>query len=374
MIDEAFDGWREAKNKYDYALYFDQWCKRDVEAMVLRDRNHPSIFMWSTGNEILERKKPEAVETAKMLAGTIKKLDPTRPVTSAMTTWDNEWEIFDPLMAAHDVCGYNYQLHRATADHQRVPSRIIVHTESYPRDAFANWQLVQDNNYIIGDFVWTAMDYLGESSIGRWYYSGEVPGQHWENDFFPWHGAYCGDIDLIGWRKPISHYRSMLYNNNEKLYMAVREPAPEPLEIKETMWSVWPTWESWTWPGFEGKDIQVEVYSNYQKVRLYLNNKLIGEQLTTPEQQFKATFSVPYTPGLLKAVGVEDDKEMESTMLQTSGDAAKIKLTADRKEILANGQDLSFVTIEITDKDGIIQPNAPNRLHFKIEGQVLLPG
>ena len=233
---------------------------------------------------------------------------------------------------------------------------------------------MQDNNYIIGDFVWTAMDYLGESSIGRWYYSGDIPGEHWEHDFFPWHGAYCGDIDLIGWRKPISHYRSMLYNNTEKLYMAVREPAPEPLEIKETLWSVWPTWESWTWPGFEGKDIQVEVYSKYPKVRLYLNNKLIGEQATTVEQQFKATFSVPYSPGLLKAVGVENDKEMESTILQTSGDAAKIKLTADRKEILANGQDLSFVTIEITDKDGIIQPNASNRLHFKIEGAGTIAG
>jgi beta-galactosidase len=374
VIDEAFDGWREAKNKYDYALYFDQWCKRDVEAMVLRDRNHPSIVMWSTGNEILERKKPEAVEIANMLAGTIKNLDPDRPVTSAMTTWDTAWELFDPLMAAHDVCGYNYQLHRATSDHQRVPSRIIVHTESYPRDAFTNWKLVQDNNYIIGDFVWTSMDYLGESSIGRWYYSGDIPGEHWEHDFFPWHGAYCGDVDLIGWRKPISHYRSMLYNNNEKLYMAVREPAPEPIEIKETLWSVWPTWESWTWPGFEGENVLVEVYSKYPKVRLYLNNKLVGEQATTVEQQFKAAFSVPYSPGLLKAVGVENDKEMESAILQTSGDAAKIKLIADRKEILANGQDLSFVTIEITDKEGVFQPNASNLLHFKIEGAGTIAG
>ncbi len=374
VIDEAFDGWKTAKNKYDYALYFDQWCKRDVEAMVLRDRNHPSVFMWSTGNEIIERKEPGAVETAKMLANSIKGIDPTRPVTSAMTTWDKDWEIFDPLMAAHDVCGYNYQLHRATADHQRVPSRIIVQTESYPRDAFANWKLVQENRYIIGDFVWTAMDYLGESSIGRWYYSGEVPGEHWENDFFPWHGAYCGDIDLIGWRKPISHYRSMLYNNTEKLYMAVREPAPEPLEIKETMWSVWPAWESWTWPGFEGRDIQVEVYSKYPKVRLYLNDRLVGELATNREQQFKAAFTVPYSPGLLKAVGVENDEEMESTMLQTSGHEAKIRLAADRKEILANGQDLSFVTVEITDKDGIIQPNASNRLYFKIEGPGTIVG
>ena len=303
-----------------------------------------------------------------MLANTIRKIDPTRPVTSAMTTWDKEWEIFDPLMAEHDVCGYNYQLYRAAADHQRVSSRVIVQTESYPRDAFANWKLVQDNNFIIGDFVWTGIDYFGESSIGRWYYSGDIPGEHWEHDYFPWHGAYCGDIDLIGWRKPISHYRSMLYNNNEKLYIAVKEPNPEPMKIKETIWSVWPTWESWTWPGFEGKTVQVEVYSKYPKVRLYLNNSLVGEQATTREQQFKATFSVPYSPGLLKAVGVENDKETESTILQTSGDAAKIRLIADRKEILANGQDLSFITVEITDEEGIYQPNATNQLHFKIDG------
>ena len=374
VIDEAFDGWREKKTPYDYAMHFDEWWKRDLETMVLRDRNHPSIIMWSTGNEVIERKEPEAVQTAKMLADAVRAIDSTRPVTSGMTTWDNNWELFDPLMAAHDVCGYNYQLHRALSDHERVPSRIIVQTESYSRDAYANWKLVQDNNYILGDFVWTAIDYFGESSIGRWYYTGDIPGEHWENDFFPWHGAYCGDVDLIGWRKPISHYRNLLWNDTEKLYMGVREPNPDNGEIKLTSWSVWPTWESWTWPGHEGKDIQVEVYSKYPKVRLYLNNKLIGEQASTINQQFKATFTLPYLPGQLKAVGVENDKEVESTLLQTSGDAAKINLIADRKEILANGQDLSFVTIEITDNDGIFQPNAANRLQFKIEGAGTIAG
>jgi beta-galactosidase len=342
--------------------------------MVLRDRNHPSIIMWSIGNEIPERGDHSAIETAKMLAGAIKKIDTARPITSAIVDNGKDWSKFDTLMAVHDVAGYNYHLWSALSDHQRVSSRIIVQTESYPKDAFTNWKLVQDNKYVIGDFVWTAMDYLGESGIGRWYYSGDVPGEHWEHDFFPYHGAYCGDIDLIGWRKPISHYRSMLYNNSEKLYMAVREPAPEPLEIKETWWSVWPTWESWTWPDFEGKTVQVEVYSKYPKVKLYLNNKLIGEQATTSEQQFKATFAVPYSSGQLKAVGVDNGKEMESTMLKTSGDAAKIKLVADRKEILANGQDLSYITVEITDKDGIVQPNAANRIHFKIDGPGIIAG
>lgn len=368
VIDEAFDGWRTAKKKYDYALYFDKWAKRDIEAMVMRDRNHPSIIMWSTGNEIIERKEPQAVETAKMLTNAIKKIDSSRPVTSAMTTWDKEWEIFDPLMAVFDVAGYNYQLHRAVSDHQRVPSRIIVQTESYPRDAFANWKLVQANNYIIGDFVWTAMDYLGESGIGRWYYSGDVSGEHYEGDMYPWHGAYCGDIDLTGWRKPISHYRSMLYNNEEKIYMAVREPNPQPREIKETLWSVWPTWESWTWPGFEGKDLQVEVYSKYPRVRLYLNKKLIAEKATTENEQFKATFTIPYAPGELRAVGVVEGREVDPVSLKTAGKAAEIRLIADRKQLQANGQDLSYVSVEIMDKDGNILPNAENRLFFKIAG------
>jgi len=368
VMDESFDGWRASKKPHDYSKYFDDWWQRDVESMVLRDRNHPSIIIWSIGNEIIERTSPEAVETAKKLANCIREIDPTRPVTSGMTTWSQGWDIFDPLMAQHDICGYNYQLHRAVSDHERVPSRIIVHTESYPKDAFYCWNMVQDHNYIIGDFVWTAMDYLGESGIGRFYYPGETRGEHYQADLYPWHGAYCGDIDLIGWRKPVSHYRSMLYNDTEKIYMAVREPNPDNGRIGLTAWSVWPTWESWTWPGHEGKEIQVDVYSKYSKVRLYLNDELIGEKSTAKEQEFKAAFTLPYSPGVLKAMGVEGDKELESSILKTAGDAAKIRLIPDRTQISANGQDLSFVSVEITDENGNINPNAENRLVFNVEG------
>jgi len=374
VIDEAFDGWKEQKNPFDYSLYFDAWWQRDVEAMVKRDRNHPSIIMWSIGNEVIERKKPEAVEIAKKLVDCVHKNDPTRPVTSAMTTWDNDWAIFDPLFAVHDIGGYNYQINRAPKDHERVPSRVIVQTESYPKDAFSNWKMVQSNSYIIGDFVWTALDYLGESGIGRWYYPGDVTGEHYQGKIFPWHGAYCGDIDLIGWRKPISHYRSMLYNDTERLYLAVREPNPDSGRIRTTGWAVWPTWESWTWPGYEGKDIQVEVYSKYPKVRLYLNGKRIGEQATTEEQQFKATFTVPYAEGQLSAVGVLSDREIETKTLQTAGDAATLKLVADRTKLSANGQDLSFVTIEVTDKEGTLQSTAENRLTFAVSGPGVIAG
>ncbi|WP_281310074.1 sugar-binding domain-containing protein [Flavobacterium flavigenum] len=374
VIDEIFDGWKEKKNTYDYASLFDKWWRHDVESMVLRDRNHPSIIMWSTGNEIIERTKPEAVETAKMLANAVKNLDSSRPVTSAMTTWDQGWDIFDPLMAAHDVAGYNYQLHHAEEDHKRVPSRIIVQTESYPKDAFANWDLVKKHNYILGDFVWTAMDYIGESGIGRYVYPGEPEGEHWTGNLYPWHGAYCGDIDLIGWRKPISHYRSMLYNDNEKIYMAVKEPNPESGPIKLTSWAVWPTWESWTWPNQEGKNIEVEVYSKYPKVRLYLNGKSLGEKETGKTQEFKATFAIPYQKGELKAVGLENGKEVESVSLKTATQPTKIKLTADRKTIKADGQDLVYVTVEITDEKDILNPNAENQLTFKVSGSGTIAG
>ncbi len=374
VIDEAFDGWRTEKNPYDYARIFDKWAKTDIQSMVLRDRNHPSVIMWSIGNEIIERTSPEAVQTARFLASAIKEVDNTRPVTSAMTTWNQGWSVFDSLMAEHDICGYNYTLQESGKDHQRVPSRVIVQTESYPREAFKNWQAVQNQPWVIGDFVWTALDYLGESGIGRWFYPGETKGEHWEADLFPWHGAYCGDIDLTGWRKPISHYRNILWNDTEKLYMAVREPNPANGKIRETMWSVWPTWESWTWPGMEGKPLEVEVYSKYPLVRLYLNNQLIAEKNIGIADEFKAVFPVNYTAGELKVVAFQNDKLMETKILKTASEAFQLRLTPDRKVIRANGQDLSFVTVEVLDKNEILQPNAEIPLQFSITGQGVIAG
>lgn len=369
VIDESFDGWCDSKTPHDYSTLLGQWWTRDLEAMVLRDRNHPSVFCWSIGNEIIERKRPEAVLTAYAFAGYVRKLDPTRPVTSALAAWDKDWEIYDPLAAAHDIVGYNYMMHKGPSDHERVPSRVMMQTESYPRDAFANWKRVVDHSYIIGDFVWTSIDYLGESGIGRFYYKGESEGEHYHRDQYPWHGAYCGDIDLTGWRKPISHYRDLLYNPGKKLYMAVKEPNGYYGEIKETLWSVWPTWECWNWPGHEGKDIQVEVYSRYPKVRLYLNDKLVGEQETTVAQEFKAVFTLPYAPGVLRVAGIENGSEAEAQTLRTAGKPARIRLTADRKKLDCEGQHLAFITAEVTDKNGNVVPNAENLLHFSIKGE-----
>ena len=368
VIDEAFDGWRDKKNTYDYSTLIDQWWQEDIKAMVLRDRNHPSVFCWSTGNEVIERKKIEVVKTAHNLNTLCRQLDPQhRPVTSALCAWDPEWDIYDPLAAEHDIVGYNYMIHKSQSDHERVPNRVMVQTESYSRDTWRNYRKVQDEPWVIGDFVWTAIDYLGESGIGRWYYEGEPAKEPWEAPMFPNHAAYCGDIDLVGQRKPISHYRSMLYNNEgEQLYMAVREPDGYLGKIHTTMWSVWPTYESWTWPGHEGKNIDVEVYSHEPKVRLYLNDLLIGEKEVA---QGMATFTLPYQPGKLRAEAGE-----ETVSLQTANEAKSIRLIADRTTLKADGQDLAFITVELTDADGTVNLTANNELTASVSGPATLIG
>lgn len=371
VIDEAFDGWRDSKTPHDYSNYIDQWWEADIESMVLRDRNHPSIICWSIGNEVIERKKLEVVTTAKKLSDKCRELDPTRPVTSALAAWDRDWEIYDPLAAQHEIVGYNYMIFMSERDHKRVPERVMWQTESYPRDAFSNWTKVVDNSYVIGDFVWTAIDYLGESGIGRSYYTGDIEGEHYHRPQWPSHGAYCGDIDLIGIRKPISHYREMLYNHEKKLYMAVREPNGYFGEIKETQWSTYPTWESWNWPGHEGKPIEVEVISHYDKVRLYQDGKAVGDMPTTRAERFKAVFTVPYAPGVLTAKGLlPDGSESEETVtLATAGEPYALRLTADRSALKADNQDLSYLTVEVVDRKGRVVPDASNRVSFSINGR-----
>lgn len=369
VIDEAFDGWRESKTDYDYATVFDSQWQKDIAAMVKRDRNHPSVFAWSIGNEILERKSPEAVQTAHQLAELCRELDPTRPVTSALAAWDADWEIYDPLAAEHDIVGYNYMIHKAEGDHVRVPDRVMWQTESFPRDAFQNWVAVNDHPYVIGDFVWTAIDYLGESGIGRHYYEGESEGEHFHRNQWPWHGALCGDIDLTGFRKPISHYREILYSPVEKIYMAVREPDGYKGKIKETMWGTYPTYESWSWPSHEGKNIDVEVYSNYPEVELSLNDSIIGRQSTGRENEFKAIFTIPYAPGILKARAFgKDGSAADEFVLTTSGEPYQILLTPDKQVMSADNADLVFVVAEIFDSNGIKVPNAEVVVDFAVDG------
>ncbi len=368
VIDEAFDGLRAKKNAHDYHELIDKHWQSDVDALVLRDRNHPCVMAWSNGNELYERKKIEVITTSRKLAARMRQLDPTRPVTQALCEVDS---IFDPLAETLDIAGYNYLIDCAERDHKRCPERIIWQTESYPDSAFQSWVSANDLPYVLGDFVWTALDYLGESGIGRAHYAHDTAdrGEHWEGSKWPWHGAYCGDIDLTGLRKPISHYRQILWDSIPRLAIGVREPDNYVDSIIVTRWSTWTTVQSWTWPGHEGKPIQVEVYSRYPEVRLYLNDRLIGQQPTTRAQRYKATFTLPYEAGTLRAVGVlANGAESAPQTLQTADRPAAIRLTADRTRLTADGQDLAFVTVELVDRRGNVIPSADQQLTLRVTG------
>ena len=368
VIGEAFDGWRTQKNPYDYSTLIDSCYREDIHAMVQRDRNHPSIISWSIGNEIIERKEIAVITTARKLKAAILECDKTRPVTEALCAWDSDWEIYDPHAEVLDVVGYNYMIFRHAEDHQRDPQRVMWQTESFPRDAFKNWAYVNDYPYIVGDIVWTGLDYLGESGIGRYYYEGERPGESYVEGGQPdWHGACCGDVDVTGWRKPISHYREMLWSNKPSLYMAVKEPDGYRGKIFETSWSVWPTWESWNWKGWEGKPIDVEIYTKSPEVSLYLNDQLISTKTVDRSTEFKAVFSVPYEAGTLRAVAGD-----QTVTLSTAGPPAALRLTADRKVLKADGQQLAFITVEVVDKDGRVCPDAAIPCEVGVNGQARL--
>ncbi len=374
VIDETFDMWNEGKNTNDYHLYFKDWWKRDVESMLLRDRNHPGIVMWSIGNEIPERATAEGVQTAKALTQYVKSFDTTRPVTAAVNGLNPDK---DPFFATLDVSGYNYaaggdhhQKNIYEQDHKRVPHRIMMGTESYPLAAFDAWMQVEDNPYVIGDFVWTAFDYIGEASIG-WL------GYMQEKSFYPWNLAYCGDIDICGWKRPQSYYRDALWKKDQ-LSLFVKPPEPSfPLNPKIESWSLWNWYDdvsSWNWQGNEGKPLEINVYSSCEEVELFLNGKSLGNQPTNRNEKFTAKFRVPYKAGTLQATGYTGNKQVATAALHTASEPVNIKLTADRSHIKADGEDLSYITVELLDKNGNRNPEAENEIQFSVQGAGTIAG
>lgn len=367
VIDEAFDCWNEGKNSDDYHLYFKDWAERDITAMVRRDRNHPSVVIWSIGNEIPEQFRAEA--TQKMLREAVLSHDTTRPVTQAICSdWGNvikNWDRLSDVAFLHlDIGGYNYLPDKYESDHARNPARVMMGTESYPKDFFDYWSLVEKHPYIIGDFVWTGMDYFGESGIGHTWLSNE------RNSFlkpWPWFNAWCGDIDVCGFKKPQSYYRDVVWRRSQ-IEMAVHAPLPEGVTEQVSGWG-WPDeTRSWTWPGQEGKTLQVAVYSRCDSVRLELNGKVIAEKPVSAATKLIATFDAPYEPGELRAIGLVNGKAVAKTTLKTVGEPTAIRLTADRSTLHADRNDLCYVTVEVVDGKGHRVPNTAIPVRFTISG------
>jgi beta-galactosidase len=368
VIDEAFDCWNLGKNVDDYHLYFEEWWERDLKSTLMRDRNHPSVIFWSIGNEIDGRREPTGVAIAKKLRDAVKSIDPVRPVIMAVPgPYDHnlpEWQANDPAFLHLDVGGYNYQWQQYEIDHKRLPNRIMMGTESFPIEAYDSWRSADRLNYVLGDFVWTGIDYLGESAIGHSILS-QTPA--WWRQQYPWFNAYCGDIDLIGDKKPQSYYRDVLWGRS-RLEMAVQRPLPAGRTEELANWGWLDELRSWTWTGYEGKPMKVRVYSSGDQVRLILNGKEIGSKAVSESAKLIAQFDVPYAAGELRAIAFKGQREIGSLAFKTVAKPARLRLKADRPAIHARRGDLAFVTVEITDTAGAPVPDIVRQIEFHVEG------
>jgi beta-galactosidase len=379
VIDEAFDAWNQAKKPKDYARYFKNDWPQDIDSLLVSGRNHPSVLFWSIGNEIPEQGTPLGVETARKLIERVRRLDPTRPVTEAVS-------IDSPQNASQfavlDVAGYNYHADRFGSDHAAFPQRVMVTTESTPKDAFRYWRPAETMPWVIGDFVWTAVDYIGETGIGWMGYS-----QDWQKlGPYPWHLAYCGEIDATGRKRPAAYYREVLWKTGiDPISAFVRQPAgtqdlPDrnmfPIQQPHLDWSLDDVHPSWTWPGQEGKPLDVVVYSEYPQVELFLDGKSLGRKNAGVETQYKADYRVPYAPGRLVAIGYQDGKAAGRWELRTAGEPVAIKLSLDRTHMRANGEDLAYVTVTLTDANGTptYAQDADRQVSFHVTGAGELAG
>ena len=371
VIDEAFDQWRIAKNPEDYARFFDEYSDRDLQIMVKRDRNHPSIIMWSIGNEIPGRAYDDGVEIARHFREQIHRMDSTeRAITAGVNdfwddgslSWDRDiYRAFQHL----DACGYNYMYGKYESDHAAYPGRVMYGSESYPKQTSQNWDLVEKHPYVIGDFVWTAMDYLGEAGIAHALYLNNGEGNP-QFMGWPWYNGWCGDIDLIGEKKPQSYYRDVIWRIRP-ITMAVEPPVPSGQWQAISGWGWQNERVDWTFPGYSEDDrMTVNVYTRAPRVRLYLNGAVVGESAVA--NTYWAGFSVPYRPGTLRAVEWDGEQEGESFELETTGEAVGLRLRADRSEMKADGKDLVYVVAELVDAEGRVVRTDDRRVSFSCTG------
>ena len=271
-----------------------------------------------------------------------------------------------PAFTYLDVGGYNYEWTEYEKDHATYPDRIMVGTESFPNQSFQNWRAVEAGSWVIGDFIWTAIDYLGESGIGHAsIHNG--PGPDSFNGPYPWFNSYCGDIDLIGNKKPQSYFRDVVWRRS-KVEMAVQRPIPTGYTEHVSMWGWSDELRSWTWPGFDGTPMTVRVYTRGDKAALFLNGKQVGSKDLTEKDALRAEFTVPYAPGELKAVAYQNGSEIGSITFTTAGKPHKLVLTPDQPGLMASRDDLSYVMVQVADEDGHAIPDAVVPVSFTLTG------
>ncbi|MBK8564291.1 MAG: DUF4982 domain-containing protein [Saprospiraceae bacterium] len=378
VMDEIVDVWKKPKVQYDYHQFFDEWHRRDLEDLVLRDRNHPSVMMWSIGNEILEQWDSTGIPLTREMVGIVKALDNTRPVTAGLNPPSKEWNNM-VKSGALDLVGFNYDFKNYEAFPQNFPGQVFISTEAasalesrghydMPSDSIRRWplrwdlpfnegnpdnsvsaydnvsapwgsthmetwRLIKKYDYLSGLFIWTGFDYLGEPTPYGW----------------PSRSSYFGIVDLAGFPK-------------DAFYLYQSEWTKQP------MLHIFPHW-NWS----PGKLIDVWAYTNCEEVELFLNGKSLGAKRKNAED-LHLVWRLNYEPGTLKSVGRIGGKEVLTKEIRTAGPPTKITLQADRSALSANGEDLSFVTVRIEDAEGNLVPNAANLVNFEVSGPGFIAG
>lgn len=421
VMDEAFDGWYIPKNYHDYSHWFDQENKNDLKAMVEKDRNHPSVIMYSIGNEVSETGTQKGVDLCGVMADYVRFLDRTRPVTCGINVLINVYanlgfgvykekgnykpEPLPPLKKAGqkeqktgseffnsvvqklglwlffiskgkladkacrdaaeklDILGLNYGASRYDIDVLKYPSRMIVGSETMAVELPYNWERVKKYKAVIGDFTWASFDYLGEAGAGSWmYYS--YPGLMLL--------AGSGTIDITGKIGAECSFQQVVWGLDQKPYIGVRPVNHSHETPFRSAWRFTDAIDSWNWQGFEGQKAVVEVYSDAAAVRLELNGRALG---TKKVKHYRVIFETIYAPGKLTAIALDSlGQPISETSLQTGSEETFLKVFPEKTTLRANGQDLCFMPIEFTDDAGFLKPFMEQRVEIKVEGPVNLQG
>lgn len=424
MLDETFDIWNQSKCSYDFSLRFAENWEHVIKDVVAKDYNHPCVFMYSIGNELQDLSVNSGGFWSRKLVQKFKELDSWRFVTNAingLTAVEDKMpqilkeygiitatqcqqmeqgdmqhfdgDINDVMNALHgqmntiaahpiveqrsaeayaclDACGLNYMRDAYAAYAKSNPHRITYGSETLPPDISKNWKQVRAIPSCIGDFTWTGWDYIGEAGVGLTDYSQN------ENFFkpYPAYLAYVGDHDITGFRLPMSYYREIVFGLRQKPYLAVQNPAYYGKPEYTTPWASPERIESWTWPGFEGKPCQVEIYAASDWVELYLNQVLIGKYAAGEANDYHASVTIPYTPGTLEAVSCREGHEVERFLLSTAGQERVLTVNCDKRTLSAEKQDLAFIEISITDASGIIHTEQESQVRIQVDGHGYLAG
>lgn len=420
VMDEYADVWTSTKVAYDYGMHMAEWWEHDIANLVRKDKNHPCVIMYSIGNEIPEVGNSIDSGWGKKIADRIRELDPTRYVTNSMnlllagmdmlaqmaagaqnqpeageqtreinsmmsSMGDMMAQLMESPMLARlteeaaaqvDIVGYNYALGRYEPEGTEHPNRILVGSETNPPDLDKNWEAVEKLPYVIGDFDWTAWDYLGENGIGGYGY-GDDPANQMGVMYspYPWKAAYCGDVNLIGDRRPATYWREMIWGLRTAPYIAVQPPVHYGEEKHCSQWCFSDAYRSWNHKDYIGKGIVVEAYAAADEIELLVNGKSVGRKPTGDPHKYMAVFDTIYEPGQVEAVAYKDGEEIGRDVLVTAGDdvklAATVKTTAgvDEHAVLpADRTDIGYVDVSVVDPEGRLNTDEPLKVAVSVEG------